>query len=170
LILLRRSGWKSGIRYVSCKEVGAITHTFSQPRLWSTRYQRLLRRNSMQLSMLLLKPTRLGLKPPSSGGSRSCFSKLASTSIVLRADVRLQHLIREHMPDIAKSIVLEQGKTFADAQGDVHRGLQVVEAATAITSNMLGDKLEVTKDMDTYSRRLPLGVCAAITPFNFPAM
>jgi len=86
------------------------------------------------------------------------------------ADVRLQHLIREHMPDIAKSIVLEQGKTFADAQGDVHRGLQVVEAATAITSNMLGDKLEVTKDMDTYSRRLPLGVCAAITPFNFPAM
>jgi malonate-semialdehyde dehydrogenase (acetylating)/methylmalonate-semialdehyde dehydrogenase len=74
------------------------------------------------------------------------------------------------MPDIAKSIVLEQGKTFADAQGDVHRGLQVVEAATAITSNMLGDKLEVTKDMDTYSRRLPLGVCAAITPFNFPAM
>lgn len=74
------------------------------------------------------------------------------------------------MPDIAKSIVLEQGKTFADAQGDVHRGLQVVESATAITSNMLGDKLEVTKDMDTYSRRLPLGVCAAITPFNFPAM
>lgn len=74
------------------------------------------------------------------------------------------------MPDIAKSIVLEQGKTFADAQGDVHRGLQVVESATAITSNLLGDKLEVTKDMDTYSRRLPLGVCAAITPFNFPAM
>ena len=85
-------------------------------------------------------------------------------------NTRLQHLIREHMPDIAKSIVLEQGKTFADAQGDVHRGLQVVESATAITSTMLGDKLEVTKDMDTYSRRLPLGVCAAITPFNFPAM
>lgn len=85
-------------------------------------------------------------------------------------DTRLQHLIREHMPDIANSIVLEQGKTFADAQGDVHRGLQVVESATAITTTMLGDKLEVTKDMDTYSRRLPLGVCAAITPFNFPAM
>lgn len=85
-------------------------------------------------------------------------------------DLRLQHLIREHMPDIAKSIVLEQGKTFADAQGDVHRGLQVVETATAITSTLLGDKLEVTKDMDTYSRKLPLGVCAAITPFNFPAM
>jgi len=60
-----------------CKEVGAITHTLSQLRLWSTRYRRLLRRNSMQLSTLLLKPTRLGLRPPSSGDSRLCFSKLA---------------------------------------------------------------------------------------------
>ncbi|EKC99141.1 methylmalonate-semialdehyde dehydrogenase [Trichosporon asahii var. asahii CBS 8904] len=66
--------------------------------------------------------------------------------------------------------VRDPGKTFADAQGDVGRGLQVVEAATAITSTLLGDKLEVTNDMDTYSRRLPLGVTAAITPFNFPAM
>lgn len=60
-----------------CKEVGAITHTFSQPRLWSTRYPRPQRRSSTQLSMLLLKLTRLGLKPPSSGASRLCFSKLA---------------------------------------------------------------------------------------------
>lgn len=79
-------------------------------------------------------------------------------------------MIRQHAPDIAKSIVLEQGKTFADAQGDVQRGLQVVESATAITSTLMGDKLEVSSDMDTYSRRLPLGVTAAITPFNFPAM
>ena len=86
------------------------------------------------------------------------------------ADPRLQHLIRQHTADIAKSIVLEQGKTVADAHGDVQRGLQVVETATAITSTLLGDKMEVAKDMDTYSRRLPLGVCAAITPFNFPAM
>lgn len=45
-----------------------------------------------------------------------------------------------------------------------------MESATAITSNLLGDKLQVANDMDTYSRRVPLGVCAAITPFNFPAM
>lgn len=87
-----------------------------------------------------------------------------------RVMFELQHLIRQHTDDIAKSIVLEQGKTFADAQGDVGRGLQVVETATAITSTLLGDKLEVTTDMDTYSRRHPLGVTAAITPFNFPAM
>ena len=47
---------------------------------------------------------------------------------------------------------------------------QVVESATAITSTLIGDQLQVASDMDTYSRRLPLGVCAAITPFNFPAM
>lgn len=45
-----------------------------------------------------------------------------------------------------------------------------MESAAAITSTLLGDKLEVSADMDTYSRRVPLGVCAAITPFNFPAM
>jgi malonate-semialdehyde dehydrogenase (acetylating)/methylmalonate-semialdehyde dehydrogenase len=96
----------------------------------------------------------------------------SKTSIMRRQRVmfELQHLIRQHAPDIAKSIVLEQGKTFADAQGDVGRGLQVVESATAITSTLMGDKLEVSSDMDTYSRRLPLGVTAAITPFNFPAM
>ncbi|TXT06001.1 hypothetical protein VHUM_03762 [Vanrija humicola] len=96
----------------------------------------------------------------------------SKTSIMRRQRVmfELQHLIRQHTNDIAKSIVLEQGKTFVDAQGDVGRGLQVVETATAITSGLLGDKLEVTTDMDTYSRRVPLGVTAAITPFNFPAM
>lgn len=47
---------------------------------------------------------------------------------------------------------------------------QVVETAAAITSTLLGDKLQVAADMDTYSRRIPLGVCSAITPFNFPAM
>ncbi|ODN73336.1 methylmalonate-semialdehyde dehydrogenase (acylating) [Cryptococcus amylolentus CBS 6039] len=100
------------------------------------------------------------------------FKTWSQTSIMRRqrAMFELQHLIRQHAPEIANSIVLEQGKTYADALGDVGRGLQVVETATAITSTLLGDKLEVAKDMDTYSRRLPLGVTAAITPFNFPAM
>lgn len=47
-----------------------------------------------------------------------------------------------------------------DAHGDVLRGLQVVETACGITSTLLGDKIEVSKDMDTETRRLPLGVCA----------
>jgi malonate-semialdehyde dehydrogenase (acetylating)/methylmalonate-semialdehyde dehydrogenase len=48
----------------------------------------------------------------------------------------------------------------ADAQGDVLRGLQVVESACAIPTTLMGEKLEVSKDMDTETRKIPLGVCA----------
>lgn len=104
--------------------------------------------------------------------AQQAFKTWSRTSILTRQRVvmELQHLVRKHAPSIAQSIVLEQGKTFGDAQGDVTRGLQVVESACAITSNLLGEKLEVSKDMDTETRRLPLGVCASVAPFNFPAM
>jgi malonate-semialdehyde dehydrogenase (acetylating)/methylmalonate-semialdehyde dehydrogenase len=80
------------------------------------------------------------------------------------------HLIRENWDRLAASITLEQGKTFGDARGDVLRGLQVAENACGITSQMTGEVLEVAKDMETRSYREPLGVIAAICPFNFPAM
>ncbi|KAI7076657.1 putative methylmalonate-semialdehyde dehydrogenase, partial [Hortaea werneckii] len=76
----------------------------------------------------------------------------------------------ENMDRLAANIVLEQGKTFADARGDVLRGLQVVETACGITTQAPGEVLEVAKDMETRSYREPLGVTAAICPFNFPAM
>lgn len=79
-------------------------------------------------------------------------------------------LIREHWDRLAASITLEQGKTFADAKGDVLRGLQVAEAACAAPELLKGEVLEVAKDMETRSYREPLGVVAAICPFNFPAM
>ncbi|KAI0756592.1 methylmalonate-semialdehyde dehydrogenase [Daedaleopsis nitida] len=82
----------------------------------------------------------------------------------------LQYQLRQNADAIANSIVLEQGKTYPDAQGDLLRGLQVVETACNISTALLGDTIEVTKDMDTSTRRLPLGVCASIAPFNFPAM
>ncbi|GAA5874327.1 hypothetical protein JCM8547_007564 [Rhodosporidiobolus lusitaniae] len=104
--------------------------------------------------------------------AEAAFDEWKDSSILKRQAVMLkfQALIREHHDELARSIVLEQGKTFADAKGDVLRGLQVVETACGIPSLLLGDKLEVSKDMDTYTRRLPLGVTAAICPFNFPAM
>ncbi|MCJ1440603.1 MAG: Methylmalonate-semialdehyde dehydrogenase [acylating] mitochondrial [Stictis urceolatum] len=79
-------------------------------------------------------------------------------------------LIREHWDRLAASITLEQGKTFQDAKGDVLRGLQVAETACGITTQLTGEVLEVAKDMETRSYREPLGVVAAICPFNFPAM
>ncbi|KAJ3560469.1 hypothetical protein NP233_g10821 [Leucocoprinus birnbaumii] len=100
------------------------------------------------------------------------FKSWSKTSILTRQRfvLELQHLLRKNADAIASSIVLEQGKTLADAHGDLLRGLQVVETAIAATTTLLGDKLEVSKDMDTYVRKVPLGVCASIAPFNFPAM
>jgi malonate-semialdehyde dehydrogenase (acetylating)/methylmalonate-semialdehyde dehydrogenase len=94
------------------------------------------------------------------------------TSLLTRQQImfKLVALIRENWNRLAASITLEQGKTFADAKGDVLRGLQVAETACGITTQMTGEVLEVAKDMETRSYREPLGVVAAICPFNFPAM
>ena len=86
------------------------------------------------------------------------------------AEDRYQALIRQYQSEIAANISLEQGKTHADAKGDVFRGLQVVDTACAIPSLLKGESVEVAKDMDTTSIREPLGVTGAICPFNFPAM
>lgn len=78
---------------------------------------------------------------------------------------------KEVREEIAYWITLEQGKTTADAMGDVWRGLEAVEAATRVGSEMLGDSLQnLASGLDTVSYRVPLGVCAGIAPFNFPAM
>lgn len=105
--------------------------------------------------------------------AKEAFKSWSQTSILSRQQTmfRLQHLIKENMNKLKENITLEQGKTLQDAEGDVHRGLQVVEHACAITSLQLGETLpSISRDMDTISYRLPLGVCAGITPFNFPAM
>ncbi len=79
---------------------------------------------------------------------------------------KFTNLVRENWDRLAASITLEQGKTFADAKGDVLRGLQVAEAACGIPEQMKGEVLEVAKDMETRSYREPLGVVAAICPFS----
>merc|ERR1711872_1077618 len=84
---------------------------------------------------------------------------------------KYQQLIKHHLDDIAKLITVEQGKTLPDAHGDVMRGLQVVEQACSVTNLLIGENLVgVSKDMDLTCHRTPLGVCAGIAPFNFPAM
>lgn len=104
--------------------------------------------------------------------AKKAFPKWRKTTILHRQQVmfKLVALIRRDWDRLAASITLEQGKTMADARGDVLRGLQVVEAACGITQMQMGDHLEVSTDMDTYTIREPLGVVAAICPFNFPAM
>lgn len=104
--------------------------------------------------------------------AQKAFESWSKTSLLSRQQVmfKLVQLIRRDWDRLAANIVLEQGKTFADAKGDVLRGLQVVETACGITTQLTGDVLEVAKDMETRTYREPLGVVAAICPFNFPAM
>lgn len=104
--------------------------------------------------------------------AQNAFPAWRDTSIMKRQEMifKLTNLVRENMDNLAVSIVTEQGKTLADAKGDVLRGLQVCETACGITTQLPGEVLEVAKDMETRSYRLPLGVVAAICPFNFPAM
>lgn len=100
--------------------------------------------------------------------AQRAFPAWRATSIISRQQIlfRFVQLIREHWDRLAASITLEQGKTFADAKGDVLRGLQVAETACGITTQITGEVLEVAKDMETRSYREPLGVVAAICPFS----
>nr|WP_315591627.1 CoA-acylating methylmalonate-semialdehyde dehydrogenase [uncultured Cupriavidus sp.] len=89
----------------------------------------------------------------------------------VRVMLRFQALIRENSKRIARILTAEQGKTLADAEGDIHRGLEVVEHACSIGTLQQGGFAEnVASAVDTYTLQQPIGVCAGITPFNFPAM
>ena len=105
--------------------------------------------------------------------AQEAFKTWKKTPIGARARIflKLQQLIRENMGELAAMLTAEQGKTLADAEGDVFRGLEVVEYAAGIGNLQLGDLANnVANGVDTYTLLQPLGVCAGISPFNFPAM
>lgn len=88
-----------------------------------------------------------------------------------RVMLEYQRLIRERSDELAYWITLENGKTLADSKGDIFRGLEVVETCCNMADKMLGESLGgLSTSMDCVSYRQPLGVCAGIAPFNFPAM
>src|SRR6202521_1695569 len=105
--------------------------------------------------------------------AKEAYRTWKNSPIAARARVmlKLQALIRENMDRLAMCLTLEQGKTLEDAKGDVFRGLEVVEHACSIGTLQLGEFAEnVANGVDTYTLRQPIGVCAGISPFNFPAM
>ena len=84
---------------------------------------------------------------------------------------RFRHLVDARREDLARLISAQHGKVFADALGEVQRGLEVVEYACGIPTLLKGEiTTDVSSAVDAYSIRQPLGVVAGITPFNFPAM
>ena len=84
---------------------------------------------------------------------------------------KFKELIEKNSDELTKLIVSEHGKVFEDAKGSLTRGLEVVEYACGIPQLLKGEFTEnVGTNVDSWSIRQPLGVCAGITPFNFPAM
>ncbi|KAM2994214.1 hypothetical protein FF2_046212 [Malus domestica] len=105
--------------------------------------------------------------------AKKAFQSWRNTPVTARQRVmfKLQELIRRDIDKLALNITTEQGKTLKDAHGDVFRGLEVVEHACGTATLQMGEYVSnVSNGIDTYSVREPLGVCAGICPFNFPAM
>src|SRR5207244_12879666 len=97
----------------------------------------------------------------------------AATTPLRRARIlnRFLRILEERIDELAEVIVAEHGKVHSDAVGEIQRGMEVVEFATAAPQLLKGELTEnVGTRVDSYSTRQPLGVVAGITPFNFPAM
>jgi malonate-semialdehyde dehydrogenase (acetylating)/methylmalonate-semialdehyde dehydrogenase len=103
----------------------------------------------------------------------AAFPAWSDTPVMRRARVlaRFLELLTAHQNELATLVSEEHGKVFLDAMGSVQRGIEVVEFVCGVPHLLKGELLPtVGRDVDTYSRLEPLGVCAGITPFNFPAM
>jgi len=105
--------------------------------------------------------------------ARTAFPKWRDMPPLRRARIlmRYRELLEARKDDLARLVSAEHGKTLADAAGSVQRGIEVVEFATGIPHLVKGEHSEdVGTGVDCHSLRQPLGVCAGITPFNFPVM
>jgi len=105
--------------------------------------------------------------------AKNAFPNWRNTPAIERARYlfRLKTLLDENIENIAIVVTKEHGKTLVEARGSVKRGIENIEHACGITSLMMGESLEdVATGIDTQTIRQPLGVFAAIAPYNFPAM
>ena len=105
--------------------------------------------------------------------ARTALPSWANTTPLRRAAImfRFRDLVEQHAAELAVLVTREHGKVLADARGSIQRGLEVVEFACGIPHLLKGEFSEnVGTQVDSYSLRQPVGICAGITPFNFPAM
>jgi len=105
--------------------------------------------------------------------ARSAFERWGDVSVTRRARVMFafRDLVQRHTAELTRIISSEHGKVLDDAKGEVIRGMEVVEYACGLPQLLKGEYSDqVSTDIDAYSFRQPLGVCAGITPFNFPIM
>jgi malonate-semialdehyde dehydrogenase (acetylating)/methylmalonate-semialdehyde dehydrogenase len=105
--------------------------------------------------------------------ARDAFATWGDVSLTRRARVmfKFRDLVERHLDEITRIVSSEHGKVLDDAKGEIIRGMEVVEYACGLPQLLKGEYSDqVSTDLDAYSFRQPLGVCAGITPFNFPVM
>jgi malonate-semialdehyde dehydrogenase (acetylating)/methylmalonate-semialdehyde dehydrogenase len=105
--------------------------------------------------------------------AQAAFPAWADTPPIRRARVMFKflELVNQHQDELAHLITAEHGKVFTDAQGEVARGIDIIEFSCGIPQLLKGDFTDqVSTGMDNWTLRQPLGVVAGITPFNFPVM
>ena len=103
----------------------------------------------------------------------AAFNKWSQTPAPSRAEILFKYraLLIEHLEELARLVTRENGKTLDEARGDVRRGLEVVDFGCGIAHLAKGETIpQVAEQIDGLTMREPIGVCAGITPFNFPAM
>jgi malonate-semialdehyde dehydrogenase (acetylating)/methylmalonate-semialdehyde dehydrogenase len=105
--------------------------------------------------------------------ARDAFERWGDVSLTRRARVMFafRNLVERHVDDLARIVASEHGKVVDDAKGEIIRGMEVVEYACGLPELLKGEYSDqVSTGVDAFSFRQPLGVCAGITPFNFPVM
>jgi malonate-semialdehyde dehydrogenase (acetylating)/methylmalonate-semialdehyde dehydrogenase len=105
--------------------------------------------------------------------ARTAFESWKEVSVVRRSRVMFafRNLVEQHADELARLVASEHGKVVDDAKGEVIRGMEVAEYACGLPQLVKGEYSDqVSTDVDSFSFRQPLGVCAGITPFNFPVM
>jgi malonate-semialdehyde dehydrogenase (acetylating) / methylmalonate-semialdehyde dehydrogenase len=105
--------------------------------------------------------------------ARTAFESWKEVSVVRRSRIMFafRNLVEQHLDDLARIVASEHGKVVEDAKGEVIRGMEVAEFACGVPQLLKGEYSDqVSTGVDSFSFRQPLGVCAGITPFNFPVM
>jgi malonate-semialdehyde dehydrogenase (acetylating) / methylmalonate-semialdehyde dehydrogenase len=101
------------------------------------------------------------------------FPAWRNTPVPQRVQVlfRLKYLLEDNFEELARLVTLENGKCIDDGRGEVRRGIEVVDFACGMPTLIMGETVEqIASGIDSHTVRVPLGVCAGICPFNFPAM
>ena len=125
-------------------------------------------KTSLRVAFATAQETRAAIQ-----AAKAALPSWAETSPLRRARImfKFKALLDEHVDELARIITSEHGKVLSDARGEVQRGIEVVEFACGIPHLLKGEFSDsVGGGIDSWSLHQPVGVCAGITPFNFPAM